>query len=65
MYCTLHYYTNQEVCYQYWPPTMTEGVIIGEYNVKLQNETEYDGYNERTIVVNNNKVNKFIVLYLS
>ena len=52
----LHYYTIQEVCYQYWPPTITEAIVIGEYNVKLQNETEYDGYNERTIVVNNNKV---------
>ena len=55
----------QEVCYQYWPTTIMETIVIGEYNIQLQNETEYDGYNERTIVVNNNKVNKFIALYLS
>ena len=40
-----------------------ETIVIGEYNIQLQNETEYDGYNERTIVVNNNKVNKIIALY--
>ena len=49
-------HTIQEICYQYWPPTMTEAIVIGEYSVKLRTETKYDGYNERTIVVNNNKV---------
>ena len=35
---------------------MTEAIVIGEYSVKLRTETQYEGYNERTIVVNNNKV---------
>ena len=49
----LHYYNIQEVCYQYWPPTITEGVIIGEFTLKLQIETKYKGYIERTIVISN------------
>ena len=47
------------VCYQYWPPTITEIEVISEFNIKLHKETLYDGYNERIIVITNNMVNGY------
>ena len=62
----LHF--SQEVCHQYWPSTITttttEGLIIGEFIVSLQDETAYSGYTERTLVVQNNKVYNTLSLLL-
>ena len=39
---------------------MTEVKVIGDFNIKVQNETKHDHYNERIIVIiSNNNVNGY------
>ena len=51
-----HYcFSWQETCAQYWP-TAGETQAFGEFFIQVQNEVEYPGFVERTLLISE-KVN--------